>query len=497
MSYSCKNSCENSFENNGTNNFVNSGVNRQNYLHVVRCLRLFILIFFLNGCATSSIFNPYPSQLAEIKSNVENGDFPNALKTLDKKRNSKDKTLYMLERGRISQLQGDEDVSLSDFELAINSEVIADEKARISASGTVASGLALFSNDNAIGYQASSYERVMMHHYQAINYLKKKDVEGAGVEVRRAALEQRDAMERHSKAIAQAEKEARTNNYNPAENSAQINQRFAAMYTAAGDVKNSFQNAYTFYVSGLIYELLGEPNDAYIDYKKALEIYPGNTVVQQDLLRLSRNLGFNEDYDIFSKKFNHQGEKAKPGEGELVILYEDGYVPVKEEIGIPIGARRTIHTVSFPIYRDLSRQTGRLSLSNELGVIGYTSMICDFRALAVKDLQEKLPGIVIRQVLRLIAKEGMRKTADNNLGAAGSIAAIIFNVVSERADRRSWLTLPRNAQILRVRLPAGVQELNLSSSNGERDTISVNIREDKMSILHVVGTRNQLFVHSL
>jgi len=456
-----------------------------------------LLSAILSGCATSSIFNPYPHQISDIKSDVEKRAFVKPLKTLDSKRSGKDKVLYMLERGRISQLKGDADVSIKDFALAMKAEATADEKAKLSVSDTAAKGAALLTNDNAIPYRAASYERVMMHHYQAINYLVKNDVEAAGVEVRRAALEQRDALERHHKAIAEAEKKAKEKKYDPSTHSSQVNRRFAAMYAAAGDVKNSFQNAYTFYLSGLIYELLGEPNDAYIDYKKALEIYPSNQVLQRDLLRLSKDLGFREDYDLFSKKFKLSPLDIKSGEGDLIILYEDGYVPVKEDIGIPIGGRKTIHTVSFPIYRDLSRSIGELSVSNKSGFVGSTSLICDFRALAVKDLQEKMTGLIVRQVLRLFAKEGMRKTADNHLGAAGSIASILFNVVSEQADRRSWLTLPRNAQILRVRLPVGLQSLSLSSSNGEQDQISVNVQENKLSILHVVGTRKQLFTHVL
>jgi len=470
---------------------------RRRYLFLFEWAVISILLGITGGCASSSVFSPYPNQMTEIKTDVERRSFSTALKTLDKNRNSADKTLYMLERGRISQLQGDAKASIEDFALAMRTEAAADEKARISASDTAAKGAALLTNDNAIPYRASSYERVMMHHYQAINYLMQSDVEGAGVEIRRAALEQSEALERHHKEIANAEKAAREKNYNPALHRSQVNQHFEAMYTAAGEVKNSFQNAYTFYLSGVIYELLGEPNDAYIDYKKAFEIFPNNTVLQRDLLRLSKALGFSQDYEQFSARFSASNTEISAVKGELVILYEEGYVPLKEEVAIPIGTRNTIHTVAFPIYRDLSRQAGALSLSSERGFIANTSLICDFRALAAKDLQEKIPAMMIRQVLRLVTKDSMRKTAGDNFGAVGSIASIIFNVVSERADRRSWLTLPRTAQILRTRLPVGQQLLTLSSSTGGRDQISVNIRADKISLIHVVRNGSQWFVNML
>ena len=467
------------------------------YVNLIRFFLLSIILIVVSGCATSSLFTPYPYQIAEVKRDLETRAFTKSLKTLDKQRGSKDKSLYMLERGRISQLQGDANTSIKDFELAIRTETVADEKATISASDTVAQGAALFTNDNAIPYRAASYERVMMHHYQAINYLMKNDVEGAGVEVRRAALEQREALERHHKDVAESEKKAREKKYDPARNEAMVNQKFAAMYAAAGDVKNSFQNAYTFYLSGVIYELIGEPNDAYIDYKKALEIFPENEVIQNDVLRLSRELGFKEEYALFSGKFKRKANPSNNNEGELIILYEEGFVPVKEGVGIPLYTIHNIHVVSFPVYRDLSQNKGELVLSNKNGQIAKTSLICDFRALALKDLQEKMTSIVIRQVLRLIAKNGVRKTAEDQLGAVGAVAAILFNVVSEQADRRSWLTLPRNAQILRTRLPLGKQKVDLSVGNGEKDSIEVNIRKNKLSILHVVGTKAQLYVHVL
>jgi len=106
-------------------------------------------------------------------------------------------------------------------------------------------------------------------------------------------------------------------------------------------------------------------------------------------------------------------------------------VPVKDNIGIPMQTINNMHIVDFPVYRDLSHHKGVLTVSNKSGVFAKTSMICDFRALAVKDLEEKMPAIIIRQVLRLIAKNSMRKTADEHLGPAGAIAAILFGVVSE------------------------------------------------------------------
>ena len=49
--------------------------------------------------------------------------------------------------------------------------------------------------------------------------------------------------------------------------------------------------------SAIIYEMLGHFDDAYIDYKKALEIVPDNTYLQKDVLRLDRKINFNQNFD--------------------------------------------------------------------------------------------------------------------------------------------------------------------------------------------------------
>lgn len=457
-----------------------------------------ILVPMLSGCTSSSAFSPYPFQITEIKADIESLRFADSLEILNKKRRSDDKTLYMLERARVAQLGGDLQTSIEDFSLAMQNEAQADDRARISLTETAAKGVALVSSDNVLPFRASSYERVLMHHYQAMNYLAENKLEAAGVEIRRASLEQKEALERHHKELVKADEQARKQNYNSGYTQSQVDSQFRAMYAAAGNVKNSFQNAYTFYFSGVIWEMMGEENDAYIDYRKALEIFPDNTYLQKDVLRLSDRLGFRDEYDLFSKKFAIKPEEPPANSGEIVILYEEGYVPVKEEAAIHVALPTGFHSLALPFYRDITLATGHLSVSEPGGTFGSSEQIVDVRALAIKDLQEKMPGIVIRQVLRIIAKDKLQQTAKDQLGTAGEIFSMVYSVVSESADRRSWLTLPRNAQVFRSRLTSGEHELNLSSSKNARSSrVKVNIRENKISVLHVVATRDQLFVRQL
>ena len=408
-----------------------------------------------------------------------------------------DLILYNMERGRYAQVIGNLDVSMTDFSASMDKIRRNDEKALFSASAFGANVAATMVNDNAIPYEGEGYERVLLHHYQALNYLKKKDLDGAGVEVRRANAEQNEALKRFEKELDGAREEAEKKRISG--NSTRIDTQYAQMDEVAGKVKNSFQNAYTFYVSGFIYELLRQPNDAYIDYKKALEIYPENSYLQKDVLRLAAELDMREELDTLKQRFPQENKlfiaAGGTAAGELLVMFEDGFVPQKHEIKIPLPVGKAgIIAIAFPIYQERWSSQVPVRILNKNELIGSTEPICDVRALAVKALKEKAPVIATRQIIRAIAKGATAAEAKKQMGDLGQFATTIWNLVSENADLRSWLTLPANAQILRATLPAGRYSLTLQHPlAGEPKYIDVEIVANGKTVLHVVRTGHQMY----
>ena len=408
-----------------------------------------------------------------------------------------DLILYNMERGRYAQVIGNLDVSMADFSASMDKIRRNDEKALFSASSFGANVAATVVNDNAIPYEGEGYERVLLHHYQALNYLKKKDLDGAGVEVRRANAEQNEALKRFEKELDGAQEEAEKKRISGS--SARIDTQYAQMDEVAGKVKNSFQNAYTFYISGFIYELLRQQNDAYIDYKKALEIYPENRYLQKDVLRLAAELDMREELDTLKQRFPLENKRFitadGTGGGELLVLFEDGFVPQKHEIKIPLPVGKAgIIAIAFPIYKERWSSQVPLRILNKSELIGSTEPICDVRALAVKALKEKAPVIATRQIIRAIAKGATAAEAKKQMGDLGQFATTIWNLVSENADLRSWLTLPANAQILRTTLPAGRYSLSLQHPlAGEPRYADVEINANGKTVLHVVRAGRQMY----
>jgi len=450
------------------------------------------------GCASTSTFTAYPHKVQPLITSLSNRTPLDLSKCLLSECKSNDLILYNMERGRYAQVIGDSDVSMANFRASMEKIRGNDEKALISASAVGATVAATLVNDNAIPYEGEGYERVLLHHYQALNYLGRMDLEGAGVEVRRANAEQNESLKRFEKELEESRDAAAENNVGT-DGISRIETRYAQMDEVAGRVKNSFQNAYTFYVSGFIYELLRLPNDAYIDYKKALEIYPGNRFLQQDVLRLAEKLEMREDLDELRQRFSIEKrqfiDEGGAGSGELLVLFEDGFVPRKQEIKIPIPiGRGSLVTIAFPIYQEHWSPQAPLRILNSSELIGSTEPICDVRALAVKALKEKAPVIATRQIIRAVAKGVTAEEARKRGGDLGQFAANVWNLISERADLRSWLTLPANAQILRTTLPAGSYNLTLQHPMAAGQTSAdVEIAAGGKTVLQVVRAGGQMY----
>jgi hypothetical protein len=332
----------------------------------------------------------------------------------------------------------------------------------------------------------------MLHSYQALNYLSQQDLSGALVEIRRANLVQNRALKANQKSLYDAQRKMEGKGVTPES----LASKYPSMNTAIGEVKNGFQNAYTFYLSGVLYEAAGQRNDAYIDYKKALEIYPNNTTVQKDVWRLANNLNMINDIQLFKKRLSSnitQQESPKNKDevsGQLVVLVEQGIIASKQEVPIhlPIftshGDMR-FYSVALPSYRNILRQYSGLSLSYQ-GQTHQSNEIVRLQSLAAKQLEDQMPTIVTRQIVRVIAKEEMRQQMSRKGGDVGNILAAIYNVASEKADTRSWSTLPDSIHILRLNLPIGKHDLELTI-NGNNKKVTVDINEDRQTLIKLTS----------
>lgn len=443
------------------------------------------LPFVLGGCAMGSLFISYPSQMAPVKQSLSGPTPLAALPELAAEISSRDGLLYAQEAGRVAQVGGDFKASQSYYQAAIAAYGRFDDKALVSVSDLGANAGSLVLNDNVIPYRGPGFERIMVHQYQALNYLMQNDFDGALVEVRRAnelqALEQKryEKSKDSVKAMANGTVDAEMN---------RLGQQ-------AGSVTSSFLNAYSYYTTGLLHELLGEENDAFIDYRKAAQIFPGNRYLEQDLVRLAKQLSMPQ-YDEFKARFG-DARLPKQDEGQLVVLVERGFVPEKQALTVPFTIDGNWLTVSLPTYG------GGFGPVPPASIVGLdkpltTAPIANIDALAINALKEDMPMLLLRQAARVYAKSELTRSVESDSkkrrndfdGAA--VAMQIFNVLSEQADRRSWLTLPRQAQIARSYAKAGQYRLSLGGANTD-----IKIAPGQTTLVWAIDTGNNIRFYSI
>jgi hypothetical protein len=117
-------------------------------------------------------------------------------------------------------------------------------------------------------------------------------------------------------------------------------------------------------------------------------------------------------------------------------------------------------------------------------------MIADFGKMAVKALEEERVPMIVRQLLRARAKYEMEQQANRQDAVAG-FAAMVYNIVSEQADVRNWLTLPNNAQVKRLELAPGPQRIELSLQGMSR-SVELDLKPARTTILRVFNINNRL-----
>ncbi|WP_299570033.1 hypothetical protein [uncultured Shewanella sp.] len=451
-----------------------------------KLLSIGVLCFSLTGCAYNSVLINYPSQIAPIKQQLASPTPTAKLSELAGQIDTNDGLLYAQEAGRVAQVSGDFETSKTYYQQAIRAYKDFDDRATISASDLTATASSLVLNDNAIPYRGPGYERIMVHQYQAFNYLFSGDAQGALVEVRRSNQLQSSEQARYQK--SQKSVRAMANGTIDAE----VNK----LGQATGTVTSSFLNAYSYYTTGLLHELLGEPNDAYIDYRKAAQITPNNKYLQQDLVRLAKQLSMPQ-YDEFKRRWG-DAVLPKKGQGQVVMVVEKGFVPEKQSLTVPFTIDGNWQTVSLATYQP-HRQVIQPSSIQGLGTVLKAEPIANIDALAINALKEDLPAALVRQAARVYTKSEMTRSVEsgskrrNNETDAAAILMQIFNVVTEQADRRSWLTLPRQAQIARQYIEPGEYQIRLGNSPAAK----IDVKPNRATLIWVIETGNQTRFYSI
>jgi uncharacterized protein len=405
------------------------------YIWRLGCVYLLGSLLYLSSCAT------YVEKSSLMRAHLSQNNFTQALHQLPDISGDLGVSLTNLHTSILLRASGKYTASNDALEIA--KQHIADTVATsISEQAT-----SLVTNDEAISYTGAWFEQLLIYVYKALNYLDLDDIYAARVEMLQAQV------------LIKGWDEQTRNWY-------LVN-----------------------YLAGIIYQMLGETDNAIISYRQAVLNIQDNAPVdlQRAFLRLLAAAARDAEYNKYSKIWNISVEDAstrkQANKGELILWLGSGLIGAKQSIEIYHHSPNFRHNlaIAVPSYPRLvfTKQTPHFTLDKQ--PYSFNSMAA-LDQLARATLKQEMSAIMAKTIARVIAKKSMENEMENPLA---KLSMQIFNLSTEIADTRSWDSLPHAILTRRLLLEPGEYILELEGKRYSRQQkeIKVNIRKGKITFI--------------
>ena len=452
--------------------------------HIIRALAIVCLMPLFFSCVT------YNNRIGSYYEQVLSNQYDKAYMSIDQNKlllRKRNRLLYLFEKGKMAHLLKQYDSS----NLYFNEADLFIEDARTTA-GDIAVGTLL--NPMMETYKGEDFEKFMVHYYKSLNYLGLGKTEDAMVEARRISI-----------------------------------RNYAQQDKANGNTNRYSDDALALILQGIIYEQSGDINNAFISYRNAADVFLKNKgewygvslpdQLKQDVLRTAAANGFTADLQHYSSLLNTSLQpSAKAPGGELVLFWENGLAPVKQEqsfffaltkdglgnfnftdasgsVNVPfvfdnnfnqdnikLADLRSLR-VAFPKYLEqpLAYTQGTVSVNNIQYTFEQAENINDlaFATLKerfLKDMSKALSRIAIKKIAEAAARP---KSDDKNKDQKEALASAIqlFSLMSEKADTRNWQTLPHTILYTRIPLQPGTNKItvNFAGPNQQAKPVTLTV----------------------
>ncbi len=383
-----------------------------------------LLLFLLAGCAS------YPERTHACLQMFRAGRLEEARAQYADPGTTGSDFLSGAEAGMVALTAGRWDRALEHLGAAADASRAAEERALVSAENLGEGLISATLSESAKTYEGEGFERVMLHSCLAMAYLAEGRIDDVWVECRLAnrLLEREEEL-------------------------------YEVEYAAGG---------LGHFLSATAYELLGQPDEAYIDYLRMHDKGVGGGVAGPALLRLAGELGWADDLERWRR---HYGEPPRRPESAaaVVVIAGVGLGPFKEEIRLDIPTHDGLLSWSVPSL--LQRPQPVAGLVLELPGSGRavrTEPIEDVARVARENLEHRIGWLAARSAVRAVLKRELTQALAREYDIWGRLAGDLFTLITERADLRAWQTLPDSWQAVRVFVPAGRHELVLTADGGPR-----------------------------
>jgi hypothetical protein len=329
--------------------------------------------------------------------------------------------LGAVEAGRVAMLCGRHQEARRRFRAAVDSAVDRTEAApKLKMGDLMNTAMAsTVTDDRTREYSLPPYEINLALAYSLLAHVLSGERESALVDARLAVYVQDTLAETLGADLARSPErmtpEARTI----------VGEQSAALDALIAATRNSWENPLLWWLTGVLFEADGDAAAAGQSYRKAAAIQPDCPVFAADAARADRHVTPTSD-------------RAK-----LIVLYEQDFVPQRESLKIPVPVY-TGMAIDIPRYGAPAARPHAVFVSGSKGETP-AGVAVDVRALAARDLKEKLPGVVVRNLTRAAVQAGAQAAVNASGSAAAKLAVLAGNAVLSavrRADTRSWVTLP-------------------------------------------------------
>lgn len=464
------------------------------FLHSLLGLALFVM---LSSCAS---FERLAARYDEM---LGTSDLGSATKLIENKKwyqRDRNKVLYYLELGALARMQGN--LNQSNDYLNQADRLIEDYRA-----SAAARGLAMASNARVLPYRTEYFENIAVHYFKSLNYLQLDNLNAARVEARRTNI------------------------------------KLQQLNDAVPDKPLKYHDDVLGHIMmGLSYEKNGDWNNAFIAYRNAanlfiednrLTTYMGSPIPEQlkcDVVRMAERTGFGGEVTRYTRLLTPRCAPESEA-GELVLFWENGKGPVKEEqiLGFDVSQRGANSQVRFVNQRrgyiyDLNPNDFNQFNGNDFIGLGVNNirvalpsyiprfyplrsarvfhngkstdleLITDLGQVAQQSLEDRFHRELANALIRLAIKEATEASLravktpkkdsdddneekgkeeksqeyDETAGILLSGAMGIVNTLTERADLRSWQSLPGQISYARIPLKRGSNSIKISFYNQGR-----------------------------
>jgi hypothetical protein len=407
------------------------------------------------GCAS------YTQKALEVRGPLSQGKLQDARAFLEEEKPGGDGLPYLMELGLVLRYQGEYIRSNQVFD---DAEILVDELYTKSISKEI---LSLATSDEMIPYDGEMWERVLINYYRALNYVDLGQFDEALVECRK------------------------------------VNHKLKVYVDSSDDPPTYRTDAFAQYMTAILYEASGELNDAWVSLRLADDGYDHYaesyglgppTSLAGDLLRLADYQGFRQELEELQEKYP-DAEVISTSEllskGEIVVFYEEGFIPAKiqQEITIPIlkdeyddNHAAFATTLHGRVYHDFTYKKSELEYLLRLAIPSYppktpmenpgyaivssgevssrTELVQDLNAIARQGLDDRMGSILLKTILRGLTKYALSRGVEDQDELLGK-AVNFLTAALEKADTRSWITLPNSIQVARLVVEPGAHTVQV------------------------------------